>query len=53
VFAWPPTLGGLIGAVYGGFVELDDHIGDDKSGSKPAARPAAKAKQLPPTDDEI
>jgi hypothetical protein len=49
VFAWPPTLGGLIGAVYGGFVELDDAIGDDKS-AKPAA--PAKKKQLPAADDE-
>ena len=24
VFAWAPTLGGAIGAVYGAFVELDD-----------------------------
>jgi hypothetical protein len=31
VLAWPPTLGGAIGAVYGGFVELDDAIGEDKS----------------------
>ena len=55
VLAWQPTLGGAIGAVYGGFVELDDAIGDDKT-AKPAAkatRPAAKAKQLPPTDDEV
>ncbi|MEO8706660.1 MAG: hypothetical protein ABI867_41930 [Kofleriaceae bacterium] len=49
VFAWPPTLGGAIGAVYGGFVELDDAIGDDKSGDK---KPAAKnKKQLPPADE--
>ena len=34
VLAWPPTLGGAIGAVYGGFVELDDAIGDDKSPPK-------------------
>ena len=33
VFAWPPSLGGAIGAIYGGFVELDDAIGDDKSAS--------------------
>lgn len=39
VFTWPVTLGGAIGAVYGGFVELDDAIGDDK---KPAARAAKK-----------
>ncbi len=43
VFTWSPTLGGAIGAVYGGFVELDDAIGDDKSpkGSKSDARKAA------------
>ena len=34
---WPPTLGGLIGAVYGGFVELDDSIGDDPNAPKKAA----------------
>lgn len=39
VFAWEPTLGGAIGAVYGGFVELDDAIGDDKA---PPAKGAAK-----------
>jgi len=46
VFTWPVTLGGAIGAIYGGFVELDDAIGDDK---KPPAKPAAKppAKQPP------
>lgn len=32
---WPPFVGGLIGAVYGGFVEIDDAIGED-------ARAAAK-----------
>ena len=31
---WPPILGGAIGAVYGGFVELDDSIGDDGSTPK-------------------
>jgi len=25
---WPPLLGGVIGAVYGAFVEIDDGIGD-------------------------
>lgn len=43
VFAWAPTLGGAIGAVYGGFVELDDAIGDDKA---PAKKESQKA--LPP-----
>ena len=46
VFTWPVTLGGAIGAVYGGFVELDDAIGDDKKPAKPAAKPTA-AKQPP------
>lgn len=40
VFDWSPTLGGAIGAVYGGFVELDDAISDDK----PAAKKPAEAK---------
>ena len=52
VFAWPPTLGGAIGAVYGGFVELDDAIGDkDPAAGKPAPK-KAPPKQLPP-DDEV
>lgn len=39
VLYWPPTLGGAIGAIYGGFVELDDAMGDDKSaGKKPEPR---------------
>jgi hypothetical protein len=45
VFTWPVTLGGAIGAVYGGFVELDDAIGDDKkppAAKKPPQRPAPK-----------
>jgi hypothetical protein len=42
VFAWPPTLGGAIGAVYGGFVELDDAIGDDKSSPKKEPKQIAK-----------
>ena len=35
---WPPTLGAAIGGVYGGFVELDDSIGDDSTGKKKAAK---------------
>jgi len=38
---WPPILGGVIGAVYGGFVELDDSIGDDAAAAK-------KQQQLAP-----
>jgi len=45
IFAWPVTLGGAIGAVYGGFVELDDAIGDDK---KPGAQSPAPSKKSPP-----
>lgn len=43
VFTWSPTLGGAIGALYGGFVELDDAIGDDKSAKKDAKAPSASA----------
>ena len=47
VFSWEPTMGGLIGAVYGGFVELDDAIGDSDKDKK-----AAKKKPLPAGDEE-
>ncbi|MBC7973876.1 MAG: hypothetical protein H7138_02740 [Myxococcales bacterium] len=46
VFSWQVTLGGAIGAIYGGFVELDDAIGDDK---KLAAGPAKKPKAIEKT----
>ena len=39
VWAWPPTLGGAIGALYGAFVEIDDGVGDDAKAAK------AKEKQ--------
>lgn len=56
VFAWSPSLGAAIGAVYGGFVELDDAIGDDRPAARSAA-PAAAAKpaaarKRPAVDDE-
>jgi hypothetical protein len=41
---WPPILGAVIGGVYGGFVELDDSIGDDGSKKKTESDPV---KQLP------
>ncbi len=46
LFSWPVSLGGAIGAVYGGFVELDDAIGDDKKseGKPPAKKLPPKAK---------
>jgi len=46
VFTWSPTLGGAIGAVYGGFVELDDAMGDDKSDKK-----APPKRKLPASTD--
>ena len=47
VFAWPPTLGGAIGAVYGGFVELDDAMGDDKPAAKQLPEPKKPAPKQP------
>ena len=47
-FTWPVTIGGAIGAVWGGFVELDDAIGaepkakEDKALPAPAKKPTAK-----------
>jgi hypothetical protein len=37
LFVWSPSLGGIIGAVYGAFVELDDAVGDntDAEAAKP------------------
>lgn len=43
VLYWPPTLGGAIGAIYGGFVELDDAM-DDKSAGKKAEAKKLEAK---------
>jgi hypothetical protein len=45
IFTWSVTVGGAIGAIYGGFVELDDAIGDDK---KPAAQTATTAATKAP-----
>jgi hypothetical protein len=38
---WAPFVGGAIGAVYGGFVELDDSIGDDAAAKQPAKKQPA------------
>ena len=48
-FMWEPILGGVIGAVYGGFVELDDAIGDDsaKAAAKAPAATGPKDKSGP------
>lgn len=43
VWAWPPSLGGAIGAIYGAFVEVDDGVGDDAKAAKDKEK--AKAKQ--------
>ena len=42
---WAPFLGGVIGAAYGGFVELDDAIGEDAAAAKKADS-SGPAKQL-------
>lgn len=44
---WPPILGAAIGGVYGGFVELDDSIGDDGSKKKAAADSTGPVKKAP------
>ena len=44
LFTWPVTLGGAIGAVYGGFVELDDAIGEDKKEERKPTAPAPAKK---------
>ncbi|MBA3540778.1 MAG: hypothetical protein H0T79_14295 [Deltaproteobacteria bacterium] len=48
VFSWPVSLGAAIGAVYGGFVELDDSVGDPAPKAKTAA---ATKKKLPASDE--
>jgi hypothetical protein len=50
VFTWSVTLGAAIGAVYGGFVELDDAIGEDRKPAPPsdATKPAARKPTAPP-----
>ena len=45
----PVTLGGAIGAVYGGFVELDDSIGDPAPAK---AKGAVAKKKLPASADQ-
>jgi len=45
LFGWPPFLGGMIGAVYGAFVEIDDASGDDAR-ALAAAQAKAPPKQL-------
>jgi hypothetical protein len=51
VFAWAPSLGGMIGAVYGGFVELDDAIGvDAKAAAAAAKKPAPAVKPKRPAE---
>jgi hypothetical protein len=44
---WQPLLGGAIGAVYGGFVEVDDSL-DDSKARDAAKAAAAKAAPRPP-----
>jgi hypothetical protein len=51
IFYWSPTLGGAIGAVYGGFVALDDAIGDDGKDKKKQLSVGKKGR-LPAETDE-
>ena len=51
IFAWPVTLGGAIGALYGAIIEVDDSIGEDKKpggeSGRPGTAPGAKAPPKP------
>jgi hypothetical protein len=42
VLGWAPSLAGAIGAVYGGFVELDDSMDDKAADGKKAAAKKSK-----------
>ena len=46
LFSWSPFLGGMIGAVYGAFVEIDDASGDDARALAAAQQKSGPAKQL-------
>lgn len=46
VFAWPVTLGGAIGGLYGAFVEVDDSVDD------PAPKKKLPAAKKPATDED-
>lgn len=41
---WPPFVGGMVGAAYGGFVEIDDSVGAQQPADK-AKKPAATPKK--------
>jgi hypothetical protein len=43
VWAWQPIMGAAVGAVYGGFVELDDSLDDNAARKKALAAGEAKA----------
>lgn len=49
VWAWQPIMGAAVGAVYGGFVELDDSLDDSAAKKKQLARAAAEPKQISAT----
>jgi Na+/proline symporter len=42
VWAWQPIMGAAVGAVYGGFVELDDSLDDNAAKKKAPASGAPK-----------
>ena len=45
IYDWQPILGGVIGALYGGFVELDDSVGADASSKSGGGKSTAPAKK--------
>jgi Na+/proline symporter len=49
VWAWQPIMGAAVGAVYGGFVELDDSLDDNAARKKATEQKqlAAAAKKKP------
>jgi hypothetical protein len=44
---WSPFVGGAIGAVYGGFVEIDDAVGTSSDDKAAKSKPVAAKKQKP------
>ena len=47
LFAWPVSVGGAIGAIYGAFIELDDAIGSDTDKADKGEKALPKEKPAP------
>ena len=43
---WQPLVGGAIGALWGGFIEFDDSVGNKPADKKPADKKAADKKPV-------